>query len=346
MKPVRSFASDNNASVHPLVLQAIAAANEGHTVAYGDDRYTRAAQQKIEQHFGAGTRAFMVFNGTAANVLSLSALTSPYHAVICAEAAHVYVDECGAPEKHTGCKLIPVATVNGKLTVQSVETAYHGIGDQHHVQPRAISITQSSEVGTVYKPQEIKALAKFAHDREMFLHVDGARIANAAAALGLNLRQATCDLGVDVLSFGGTKNGAMGAEAVLFFNKSVGADFRFQRKQGMQLSSKMRFISAQFDALLTDELWLRNAQHSNRMAKLLERELKKIPQVKIAYPVEANGVFAIIPRRAIQKILLRYFFYMWDEPQSMARWMCSFDTTEDDVREFAAHVARSVAGGK
>ena len=346
MKPARSFASDNNASVHPEVMQAIAAANEGHTVAYGDDRYTQSALRKIEKHFGAGARAFMVFNGTAANVLSLSALTAPYHAVICAEAAHVYVDECGAPEKHTGCKLIPVPTVNGKLTVEAVESAYHGIGDQHHVQPRAISITQSTEVGTVYKPQEIKALAKFAHDRDMFLHVDGARIANAAASLGLTLRQATRDLGVDVLSFGGTKNGAMGAEAVVFFDKKLGGDFRFLRKQGMQLSSKMRFISAQFDALLTNDLWLRNAQHSNRMAKLLERELKKIPQVKIAYPVEANGVFAFIPRPAIRKIMQRYFFYMWDEQQSMVRWMCSFDTTEDDVKQFAAFVATAVSQRK
>jgi threonine aldolase len=342
MKPSRSFASDNNASVHPDVMRAIAAANQGHAVAYGDDPFTKSAVAKIEKHFGAGTRAFMVFNGTAANVLSLSALTSPFHAVICAEAAHVYVDECGAPEKHTGCKLIPVSTINGKLTVKSVETAYHGIGDQHHVQPRAISLTQSTEVGTVYKPQEIKALAKFAHDRDMFLHMDGARIANAAASLGLTLKEATRDLGVDVLSFGGTKNGAMGAEAVLFFNMSLGSEFRFQRKQGMQLSSKMRFISAQFDALLTDDLWLRNAKHSNRMAKLLEKELKKIPGVAVAYPVEANGVFAIIPRGAIKKILSRYFFYMWDDQQSMARWMCSFDTTEDDVRSFAEFVASAV----
>jgi threonine aldolase len=346
MKPVRSFASDNNASVHPEVLQAIVAANQGHTVAYGDDRYTQSALRKIEQHFGPGTQAFLVFNGTAANVLGLSALTSPYHAIICGEAAHVYVDECGAPEKHTGCKLIPIATETGKLTLKAVERAYRGIGDQHHVQPRAISVTQSSEVGTVYKPQEIRALAKFAHGRDMFLHVDGARIANAAASLGLTLRQATRDLGVDVLSFGGTKNGAMGAEAVVFFNKKLGGDFRFLRKQGMQLSSKMRFISTQFDALLSNHLWLRNAQHSNRMAKLLERELKKIPQVEIAYPVEANGVFACIPRPAIRKIMERYFFYMWDEDRSMARWMCSFDTTEEDVRQFAAFVATAVGQRK
>jgi threonine aldolase len=346
MKPVRSFASDNNASVHPEIMGAITAANQGHTVAYGDDQYTQSALRKIEKHFGPGAQAFVVFNGTAANVLSLGALTSPYHAVICAEAAHVYVDECGAPENHTGCKLIPIPTENGKLTVEAVKHVYHGIGDQHHVQPRVISITQSTEVGTVYRPREIRALAKFAHDRGMFLHVDGARIANAAASLELTLRQATRDLGIDALSFGGTKNGAMGAEAVVFFDKKLAGDFHFLRKQGMQLSSKMRFISAQFNALLTNDLWLRNAQHSNRMAKLLERELRKIPQVKIAYPVEANGVFACIPQPAIRKIMQRYFFYMWDEHRSMVRWMCSFDTTDEDVKQFAAFVGKTVAEKK
>ncbi len=278
MKPVRSFASDNNAGVHPKIIQAISAVNEGHTVGYGDDPYTKSALSKFREHFGRATETFVVFNGTAANVLSFAALTSPYHAVICAEAAHVYVDECGAPEKLTGCKLVPVPTVAGKLTVDAVHKVYHGIGDQHHVQPKVISITQSTEVGTVYKPEEVKALARFAHDHKMFLHMDGARIANAAASLKLNLRQATRDLGVDVLSFGGTKNGAMGAEAVVFFNQSLAHDFLYRRKQGMQLASKMRYISAQLDALLTDDLWLRNARHSNRMAKLLESELKKFPR--------------------------------------------------------------------
>jgi threonine aldolase len=342
MKPARSFASDNNASVHPQVLKAIAAANHGHAVGYGGDPYTQSVLRKIEKHFGAGSEAFIVFNGTAANVLSFAALTSPYHAVICGEAAHVYVDECGAPEKFTGCKLIPVSTAGGKLTLEAVATAYHGIGDQHHVQPRVVSITQSSEVGTVYQPQEVKALAKFVHDRDMFLHMDGARIANAAANLGLSLREATRDLGVDVLSFGGTKNGAMGAEAVVLFNKKLAPDFRFLRKQGMQLSSKMRYIAAQFDALLSDDLWLRNAQHSNRMAKLLERELKKIPAAKIVYKVEANGVFVQIPRPAVAKLLKRYFFYVWTEEQPVVRWMCSFDTTEDDVRQFASFVANTL----
>ena len=221
MKPARSFASDNNAGVHPEVLQAIAKANQGHAVGYGDDAWTQSAIGKFKRQFGPDIEVFMVFNGTAANCLSLKALTNSYHAVICAEAAHIYTDECGAPEKFTGCKLIPIPTRDGKLTVESVSHACHGIGDQHHVQPRVISITQATEVGTVYKPHEIRALAGFAHERGMFLHVDGARIANAAASLGQTLRQATRDLGVDVLSFGGTKNGAMGAEAVVFFDKKL-----------------------------------------------------------------------------------------------------------------------------
>jgi len=342
MKPARSFASDNNAGVHPEVLQAIASANQGHAVGYGDDPYTESAVRKFKQHFGSDIDVFIVFNGTAANCLSLKALTNSYNAVICAEAAHIYTDECGAPEKFTGCKLIPLPTRDGKLTVESVSQAYHGLGDQHHVQPRVISITQATEVGTVYRPGEIKALARFAHERGMFLHVDGARIANAAASLGQTLRQATRDLGVDVLSFGGTKNGALGAEAVVFFDKKLGRDFLYLRKQGMQLASKMRFISAQLDALLTSDLWLKSAQHANRMARLLEKKLSEIPQVKIVYKVEANGVFAKIPRPAIAKLQKRYFFYVWNEQQSVVRWMCSFDTTEQDVKQFVRFVAGMV----
>jgi threonine aldolase len=342
MKPVRSFASDNNAGVHPKVLQAIAAANRGHVVGYGSDPYTEAAVRKFKQYFGPDVEVFIVFNGTAANCLSLKALTESYHGVICAEAAHIYTDECGAPEKFTGCKLIPIPTADGKLTVESVRHAYHGIGDQHHVQPRVISITQATEMGTVYTPREVRDLARFAHQRNMFLHMDGARIANAAVSQGLTLREATRDLGVDVLSFGGTKNGAMGAEAVVFFDKKLSRDFLYRRKQGMQLASKMRFISAQFEALLSNDLWRKNAQHANRMAELLEREVSKIPQVKIVYKVEANGVFAQIPRAAITKLQRRYFFYVWDENRSVVRWMCSFDTTEQDVKQFAKFVATVV----
>jgi threonine aldolase len=342
MKPARSFASDNNASIHPEILTAIANANQGHVVGYGDDPYTNSAVRKFQQHFGPDIDVFIVFNGTAANTLSLKTLTESYHAVICAEEAHIYTDECGAPEKFTGCKLIPIPTTEGKLTVEAVRRLYHGIGDEHHVQPRVISITQATETGTVYKPNEIRALARFAHERQMFLHMDGARIANAAASLRQTLRQATRDLGVDVLSFGGTKNGAMGAEAVVFFDRKLSQDFKYRRKQGMQLASKMRFISAQLDALLSNDLWLANAQHSNRMARLLEKEVRKIPGLRIVYKVEANGVFAKIPRSAIAKLRKRYFFYVWNEEQSVVRWMCSFDTTKKDIREFARFVAETV----
>jgi threonine aldolase len=342
MKPSRSFASDNNAGVHPEVLKAIAAANQGHVVGYGDDPYTESAMRLFKRCFGDDIEVFFVFNGTAANCLGLKALTNSYHAVICAEAAHIYVDECGAPEKFTGCKLVPVPAQDGKLTVEAVRSAYHGIGVEHHVQPRVVSITQCTEVGTVYKEDEVHQLARFAHDHAMFLHMDGARIANAAASLGVGLRQATHDLGVDVLSFGGTKNGGLGAEAVVFFDPKLAADFKFYRKQGMQLSSKMRYLSAQFEALLKDDLWLRNARHANRMAQVLKRELSKIPQLKLAYKVEANGVFVKLPRRAIAKIRKRYFFYMWDEEQSMVRWMCSWDTTEHDVKQFVESVRSSL----
>lgn len=344
MKPIRSFASDNNAGVHPEILKAIAMVNQGHVVGYGADPYTAIVVNTFREHFGADAEVFPVFNGTGANCLSLQALTKSYHAVLCAASAHIYTDECGAPEKLTGCKLIPIPTSDGKLTVELVRHAYHGIGDEHHVQPKVISITQATEMGTVYRPEEIRALAQFAHEHDLYLHLDGARIANAAASLGQNLRQATRDLGVDVLSFGGTKNGILGGEAVVFFRPEPALDFLYLRKQAMQLASKMRFISAQLGALLTNDLWLTNAQHSNRMAKLLEAEVRKIPQAKIVYHVEANGVFAKIPREAIAKIQERYFFYVWNEEESVVRWMCSFDTTEEDVREFAAFVGQVLRG--
>jgi threonine aldolase len=342
MKPVRSFASDNNAGVHPEIIKAISLANAGHVVGYGADPYTAAMVDRFREHFGSDAEVFVVFNGTGANCLSLQALTKSYQAVICAASAHIYTDECGAPEKFTGCKLIPLQTTDGKLTVDLVRHAYHGIGDEHHVQPKVISITQSTEMGTVYQPDEIRALAQFAREREMYLHLDGARIANAAAALGQTLRQATRDLGVDVLSFGGTKNGIMGGEAVVFFDPRLGADFFFLRKQAMQLASKMRFISVQLGALLTNDLWLANARHSNQMAKLLEKEISAIPEVTLVYKVEANGVFAKIPSEAIARIQDRYFFYVWNEEESVVRWMCSFDTTEEDVRTFAKFVRETV----
>ena len=341
-KITRGFASDNNAGVHPEVLEAIARANQGHVVAYGDDPYTRSAIAKFQEHFGDAIDVFFTFNGTGANVLGLQALNRSYHAILCSDYAHIYTDECGAPEKHTGCKLIPLPHQDGKITLESVRHAYHGIGDQHHVQARVISITQSTEMGTVYQPDEIQALARFAHERGMFLHLDGARIANAAVSLGQTLGQATRDLGVDVLSFGGTKNGIIGGEAVVFFNRPFSADFLYLRKQGMQLASKMRFIAAQFEALLTNDLWKRSAEHANHMARVLEAELRKISQVRIVWKVESNGVFAQIPKHAIEKIKEKYFFYPWIEEDGIVRWMCSFDTTDADVNEFVKYVADAV----
>jgi threonine aldolase len=343
-QPTRSFASDNNAGVHPEILEAVARANQGHVVAYGDDPYTGSALKKFEEHFGPDIAVFFTFNGTGANVLSLQALTRSFQSVLCSDYAHIYTDECGAPEKHTGCKLIPLPHQDGKITLDSVRHAYHGIGDERHSQPRVISITQSTEMGTVYQSQEIQALAGFAHERDLFLHVDGARLANAAASLGQNLRQATRDLGVDVLSFGGTKNGILGGEAVVFFHPEHARDFLYLRKQSMQLASKMRFIAAQFEALLTNDLWRRSAEHANRMARLLEKEISRIPQVKVVWKVEANGVFVQIPRHAVEKIKQRYFFYTWIEEESIVRWMCSFDTTEDDITKFVKVVSEAVKG--
>jgi threonine aldolase len=341
-QPTRNFASDNNAGVHPEVLAAIERANRGHVVAYGDDVHTRSAVKKFEEHFGDDIAVFFTFNGTGANVLGLSALTRSFESVLCSAYAHIYTDECGAPEKHIGCKLIPLPQEGGKITVEAVGHAYHGVGDEHHSQPRVVSITQSTEMGTVYRADEIRALADFAHERKMYLHMDGARIANAAAWSGQTLRQATRELGVDVLSFGGTKNGILGGEAVVFFHPGQSENFLYLRKQNMQLASKMRFIAAQFEALLTDDLWRRSAEQANRMARLLEKEVRRIPSVRVVWPVEANGVFAQIPRHAIEKIKRHYFFYGWIEEESIVRWMCSFDTTEEDIRRFAEVVAEAV----
>jgi threonine aldolase len=338
----RGFASDNNAGVHPDVLQALVDVNRGHVVGYGDDAVTDEAIRIFRSHFGPRARLYPVFTGTAANVLSLKAMTRSHHAVVCAEASHLQVDECGAPEAWTGCKLLAVPAPHGKLTPESVAAACHGVGDQHHVQPRVLSIAQSTEVGTVYRPEEVRALARWAHARDMVLHMDGARLSNAAASLGLTLRQATVDLGVDALSFGGTKNGLMGADAVVLFNGRFDPDFRFIRKQGMQLASKMRYLSAQLAALLRNDLWLRNARRANRMAKLLESELRAIPQVEVVHPVEANGVFARVPARAVRALRKKFFFYTWDESQNIVRWMCSWDTTEQDVRDFARAAAKAV----
>jgi len=330
----RGFASDNNSGVHSEIIKAIIEANEGHTVAYGDDIYTERAKQKFYEHFGNDIDIYFVFIGTAANVLGLNAATRSWNSVICAETAHINVDECGAPEKFNGFKLLSIETPNGKLTVDLIQKHMHGFGFEHHSQPKVISITQATEMGTVYTKGEIMALADFAHKNNMYLHMDGARIANAAVTLNMKFKEFTKDAGVDILSFGRTKNGMMYGEAILFLDKQLGQDFKYVRKQGMQLASKMRFISAQFERYLTDNLWYKNAKHSNQMAQLLASKVQEIPQIKITQNVEANGVFAIVPKEIIEDLKKEYFFYDWDESKNEVRWMCSFDTAQEDIFKF------------
>ncbi len=332
----RGFASDNNAGVHPVILESMAFANNGHVIAYGDDPYTESAVARMKGIFGQETGIFFVFIGTAANVLGLSSVSQPFNAVICPGTAHIHVDECGAPEKFTGCKLLAVDAPDGKLTVDLIASQMHGIGFEHHVQPRVVSITQATELGTVYTPDEIRRIADYTHANGMLLHMDGARISNAAVTLDCSFYEITGGAGVDVLSFGGTKNGMMYGEAVVFFNRALCEDFKYRRKQGMQLASKMRYIAAQFDAFLENDLWKRNALHANLMAQKLHESVRDIPGVDVTQKVESNAVFARIPAAIIPELQKHYFFYVWDEECSEVRWMCSFDTTAEDIEGFTS----------
>lgn len=336
MLPLYTFASDNTSGVHPQILAAMIAANHGRVPAYGDDSYTERAAALFREHFGEDVEVFFVFGGTGANVLGLASLLQPFQAVICAETAHINVDECGAPERFSGCKLLDAPTSDGKLAGEAIRPLLARRGDPHHVQPKAISISQTTELGTLYTAEEIRALAEFAHREGLFLHVDGARICNAAAALNLPFVEFTKNAGVDVLSFGGAKNGMMYGEAVIFFNTAPAREFPFIRKQGMQLASKMRYIAAQFLALLSNDLWLKNARRANQMAGLLAEAVSQIPQIQLTQPVQANAVFAILPKEIIPRLQERYFFYVWNEQTGEVRWMTSFDTTEEEVRDFAA----------
>ncbi len=332
--PKRGFASDNNSGVHPAIIKALNDVNVGHAIAYGDDAASQEAIAKIQKLFGPKSKAFLVFNGTAANVLGLDSLTQSYNSIICAETAHIHVDECGAPEKFTGCKILTVATKNGKLSPELVKKHMTGFGFEHHAQPGIISISQTTEMGTVYTPGEIGKLADFAHKFGMKLHMDGARISNAAVSLNMNFNDFTGDAGIDILSFGGTKNGMMYGEAVVFFDSSLANDFKYRRKQGMQLASKMRFIAAQFNAFLDNDLWKSNATHANKMAGLLYQKVKDIKELSITQEVQANGIFVILPGKIIEDLQKEYFFYPWDEDRSEYRWMTSFDTSEEDVNKF------------
>ncbi|QEV98992.1 low specificity L-threonine aldolase [Microbacterium caowuchunii] len=347
---VRGFASDNYSGVHPDVLAAIASANTGHQVSYGEDVYTARLQQVLAAHFGAGAEGFPVFNGTGANVTALQSMLPRWGAVICATTAHINVDEGGAPERVGGMKLLTVPSADGKLTPELVDREAWGWGDEHRAQPSVVSITQSTEVGTLYTAEEVRALADHAHGHGMLLHMDGARIANAAAALDLPLAAFTRDAGVDVLSLGGTKNGALGAEAIVVLNPEASAGLTYLRKLNMQLASKMRFLSAQLVALFEGDLWLHNARHANAMATRLRAGLEagladgSVRGVTFTQPTQSNGVFATLPAGVADRLRESFRFYDWDESIGEVRWMCTFDTTEHDVDAFIAGISRETAG--
>ena len=336
----RGFGSDNHSGISPEILKAIADANVDHALAYGDDEWCIRTEELFRQHFGPQAKVYFVFNGTGANVLNIDAMCRSHEAVVCAETAHINVDECGAPQRVVGCRLLTVDTPDGKLTPDFVRTRLHGFGFEHHSQPRAISITQSTELGTLYTLDEIRALADLAHSYNMYLHVDGARLANAAVALGCTFKEMTTDLGVDCLSFGGTKNGMLMGESVVILNPALDVDLKYRRKQMTQLCSKMRFVAAQFEAYLNTGLWRRNAEHSNRMAQLLNSQLLSLssqhPSLKIMYPVQVNSVFVQLPAEVWHALQKEYFFYDWDEAQNVVRWMCSFDTSEEDIQGFVS----------
>lgn len=323
-------------------MDALLRANSAGAIAYGDDPWTARATAMIGELVGGDAQVFLALTGTGANVLGLQAMLRPYEAIICTSNAHVHFDECGAPERHTGCKLLDVETRDGKLTPEMVISQLVGVGDPHHVQPRVVSISQTTELGTVYRPDEVAELCQVAHAHGLLVHLDGARIANAAAALGGDLRAFTSEAGVDVLSFGGTKNGLLAGEAVVVLRPELADSMPFLRKQGMQLASKMRFVAAQFEALLSDGLWLENARHANAMAARLRDAVAGCPGIELAQPVQANAVFARIPAGARARLRERYVFYDWDATRDEVRWMTSFATTADEVDAFAAAITDAV----
>lgn len=338
---MRSFASDNNSGVHPSIMEALHQANRDHAFGYGDDPWTDEAVRKIKETFTPDCEPLFVFNGTGSNVVALQLITRPYHSILCAETAHIYVDECGSPVKMTGCQIRPVMTTDGKLAPELIKPYLHGFGDQHHSQPGAIYLSQCTELGTVYTPSELKAITALAHEHGMRVHMDGARIANACAALNLSLKELTVDCGIDVFSFGGTKNGLMMGECVVIFDQALQAEARFVRKQSAQLASKMRYLSCQFTAYLTEDLWMKNAVHANEMAHRLYEVLIQFPDVRFTQKVESNQLFLTMSRAVIDRLLESYFFYFWNEEANEIRLVTSFDTTEQDIEAFACALKRA-----
>ena len=344
-----SFGSDNHSGVHPIIMDAIVKENLNFKTAYGEDPYTKEVLAKLENTLGGNCTAIFVINGTGANVVAMSSFLNSYNSILAPETAHINVDECGAPEKFSSCKIVSLPAPEGKVSAESVRRALINFGDQHHAQPRILSISQPTELGTLYTPEEIKELAELMHSHNCYLHIDGSRISNAAAALNMPIKSFTTDCGVDVLSFGGTKNGLLMGEAVVIFNTNKEGNnntdnnpnntqfadiVKYIRKQATQLYSKNRFIAAQFEAYLNDDLYLKMAAHSNEMAKYLEQRLKEIPTITVSKKVESNAVFAILPKWLTEKLQEKYYFYTWNEHTGEVRWMCSFNTRKEDIDEF------------
>ena len=341
-EPRHHFASDNNAPAHPQVMEAIIEANQGHALAYGSDYFTDRATKKLKQVFGQNCEPFFVFTGTGANVLSLAALTRSHHAVICAEESHLNGPECSAPEQIARVKLFGVPTSTGKIGIPDIERFFARRGDQHHAQPKVISLTQTTDFGLYYTLEELREICDFAHENDMYVHMDGARLSNACAALEVTLKQMTADTGLDVLSLGGTKNGLLGAEAVLFFKPGLAEDFRYIRKQGMQLASKMRFLAVQLEALFGGDLWLENARQSNRMARMLADGLETLPGVSISREVQTNMVYCRLPPLSVPLIQESYLFFVFDETTTEVRLVANYDTGEEDVQGFLQATAQAM----
>ena len=341
---MRSFASDNNSGVHPAILEALLQANTDHAVGYGDDPWTEAATEAVRRTFGPTADPFFVFNGTGANSVALQAVTRPFNSILCAETAHINVDECGAPARMTGCAVVPIPTPDGKLTPELIRPQLRNFGVCHHSQPKAVYISQVSELGTVYTIAEVRAIADLLHAHDMYLHMDGARLANACAALGCSMKEATVDAGVDLLSFGGTKNGMLMGEAVISFRPELSANLPYYRKQSAQLASKLRYLSAQFIPYLTNDLWLENARHANAQARRLAEALGRYPQIRFTQRVESNQLFCTLPQAAIEKLQQHYFFYLWNEAIGEARFVTSWDTTDADIDGLIAAVGEALRG--
>ena len=334
----RGFGSDNHAGIHPRILSAIAEANTGHAPSYGTDEWSQKAEKAFQNHFGPETEVFFVFNGTAANVTALQALTQSYQSILCSDVCHLNMDECGAPEFFTGAKLSLIPSTNGKIAVSDLEAAWIRRGDQHYSQAQVLSLTQPTELGTAYSLEELKKLTAWAKQKNIFVHMDGARFANAAAFLKTDFKSLTKDSGVDVLSFGGTKNGLMMGEAVVFLNPTLAKDFKFRRKQAAQLPSKTRFIAAQFLAYLQDDLWREIADHSCAMARELDTAIRDLPRIEVRARPESNAVFVKIPKEWIKVLRESFFFYVWDEKTFECRLMTSWDTQSSDIQAFAQKI--------